>query len=364
MKALLLLGGLGTRLRPFTLTTPKPLLPILNKPFIHYQLSLLKKEGFDEVILGTGYKGGEFKKIMSSIKHMKMKIHLSLEKEPLGTAGGIRNAYKYLKGKEPFFVFNGDILADFNLQKILAAHREKQASATIGLVKVANPAAYGLVVTDSTMKIEKFVEKPKPEEITSDKINAGVYVFEPEILEEIPSGKNVSVERETFPQILAKGKSMFGYVHDGYWLDVGTLQKFRTAVFDLMDGKIDLGYRPSADNIEKHDSCHISEDIRVEGKLIAGKNTIIGKDVRIKGKVVLGENCFIGNSCIIEDSIIFDKTIIKDKTVITNSFVGKNVLIETNCILKNVAIADGSILYPFSKSVVGADPCVCPKDGG
>jgi len=351
MKALLLLGGFGTRLRPFTLTVPKPLLSVVNKPFVYYQLSLLKKYNVNEVILGVGYKGEEFKKIFSIAKRMGIKASLSFEKKPLGTAGAIRNAYRFLKGKEPFLVFNGDVLADFDLEKIMNFHEEKKgACVTIGLVKVDNPSAYGLIVTDELMKIQKFIEKPKPEEIISDTINAGVYVMNPEVLEEIPKGEEVSVEKETFPMILEKGKGMYGYIHYGYWIDVGTIDKFKKVNFDLLDGKVQLGYKPMEDNIESEKPFFVYEGVKVDGKLVVGKNTVIvGKGTEIKGKVIIGAGVYIGESSFIKNSIIFDGALIKEKTHITNSIIGKGVFVGKNCELKDIAIADKSTLYDFTK---------------
>ncbi|MGB9677661.1 MAG: nucleotidyltransferase family protein, partial [Candidatus Ratteibacteria bacterium] len=192
MKALLLLGGFGTRLRPFTIHTPKALLPIVNYPFIAYQFELLRKYRVDEIVLGVGYKGDDFRKAVEIGKKMGLKIYLSYEKKTLGTGGGIKNAERFLKGKEPFFVFNGDVLADFNLEKILNFHKEKNAYITIGMIKVPDPSSYGLILVDEDMRIIKFIEKPKKEEIVTDTVNAGVYVFQPEVLEEIPGDREVS----------------------------------------------------------------------------------------------------------------------------------------------------------------------------
>jgi mannose-1-phosphate guanylyltransferase/phosphomannomutase len=349
MKALLLLGGFGTRLRPFTINTPKALLPIVNYPFIAYQFELLRKYEIKEVVLGVGYKGDEFKRVIDIGKNMGIKIYLSYEKKPLGTGGGIKNAEKFLKGKEPFFVFNGDVLADFNLEKILTFHIEKNAYITIGMIKVPDPSSYGLILTDDEMKIIKFIEKPKKEEIVTDTVNAGVYVFQPDVLEEIPENKEVSVEKETFPQILQKGKNMFGYIHYGYWLDVGTIDKFKKGNFDLIDGKIELLYKKSEENIEKKDNVLIGDNVIVEGKLIADENAIICENSKFKGKVIIGKKSFIGKNCLIENSIIFENVFIGDECIIENSIIGESVIIRNNCIVKNSAVGDNSFINQFSK---------------
>ncbi len=349
MKALLLLGGFGTRLRPFTINTPKALLPLVNYPFIAYQFELLTRYGIKEVVLGIGYKADEFKKTIEIGKKMGIKVYLSYEKKPLGTGGGIKNAEKFLKGKEPFFVFNGDVLADFNLEKILNFHKEKNAYITIGMVKVPDPSSYGLIVTDDEMRIIKFIEKPKKEEILTDTINAGVYVFQPQVLEEIPKDMEVSVEKETFPKILQEGKEMFGYIHYGYWLDVGTIEKFKKGNFDLIDGKIELLYRKSEENLEKKDNVLIGKNVIIEGKLITDENVIIGENSKFKGKVIIGKKSFIGKDCLIENSIIFENAFIGDGCIIENSIIGNSVILKNNCEVKNSALGDNSFINQFSK---------------
>lgn len=349
MKALLLLGGFGTRMRPFTITKPKALLPLLNVPFISYQFELLKKYGINEIVLGVGYKGEDFKEIAFIGKKMGLKIFLSFEKKPLGTAGGIKNAEKFLKGKEPFFVFNGDILADFDLGEIIDFHKSKNAYITIGMVRVDNPSSYGLIVTDENMRIIKFIEKPKPEEAITDTINAGVYIFQPEVLEEIPEGIEVSVEKETFPLLLEKGKEIYGYIHNGYWLDVGTIEKYKKASFDLIDGKIELLYKKNDEKIEKKYTSFIDKNVSVEEKLIVDEKVFVGENSVFKGKVIIGKNSFIGKNCVIEESIIFEDVFVGDNCYISNSIIGNKVLIKNNCEIKNSAIGDKSFITEFSK---------------
>jgi len=339
MKALLLSGGEGTRLRPFTLTTPKPLLPIANIPLIYYQFSLLKKYNINEVIVGVGYKADYFRKAIGPLaKRAGVKAVLSPESKPLGTGGGLRNAYGFFrKDKEPFVVFNGDIIADFNLEKILTEHKEKDSYATIGLVKVNDPASYGLVITDAESNIKRFIEKPKREEIVADTINAGVYVFSPAIFEEIPQGKTVSVEKEIFPSLLEKGMKMMGYIHYGYWIDVGTVEKYRKVNFDALDGKLGFDYKTVRSN---------------GGKLLTGEKSVLKEGVRIKGRVIIGENCFVGKDSLLEDSIVLNSTVIHDRCVVSGSIIGTEVIIENDCAIKNSVLSDRSLLNRFTSAVV------------
>ncbi|HOL22172.1 MAG TPA: NDP-sugar synthase [bacterium] len=334
MKALLLSGGEGTRLRPFTLTIPKPLLPVANIPLISYQFELLKRYGITEVIVGVGYKADCFRKVVGKIaKDMGIKASFSVENTPLGTGGGLRNAYPFFrKDKEPFVVFNGDVIADFNLDKIIAFHKEKNAYLTIGLVRISNPSSYGLVITDSDMSIKKFIEKPSPEEIICDTINSGVYIFSPEIFSEIPSGRPVSLEKEIFPSLLEKGKKIYAYIHYGYWIDVGTVEKYRKVNFDALEGKTGIfagkGQRSN---------------------LITGTASVLKEGVEIKGRAVIGNKCFIGKNCIIEESIIMDGAVIKDNCVISNSVIGTDVLIENDCCINNMALSDRSFIGAFTR---------------
>jgi len=336
MKALLLSGGEGTRLRPFTLTTPKPLLPVANIPLISYQFELLKRYGINEVVVGVGYKTDYFKKTVGKIaKEMDIKAPLSIENTPLGTGGGLRNALPFFKKeKEPFIVLNGDVIADFNLEKILAFHKEKNAYITIGLVRVNNPSSYGLVITDLDMAVRKFIEKPQPQEIVCDTVNAGVYIFSPDIFSELPSDRPVSLEREVFPLLLEKGKGIYAYIHYGYWMDVGTVEKYRKANFDALEGKTGIFGRKGQ-----------------RGNFITGTGSVLKEGVEVKGRAVIGNNCFIGKGCVIEESIILDNTIIMDNCIISSSVIGSDVLIENNCVIKNIALADKSLVHPFTLPV-------------
>ncbi|MCM8778036.1 MAG: NDP-sugar synthase, partial [Candidatus Omnitrophica bacterium] len=308
-------------------------------PIIAYQFELLKRYGITDIIVGVGYKTDHFRKVvLKTSKEMNIKSQLSVEDTPLGTGGGLKNAYPFFKKeKEVFFVFNGDVIADFNLDKILAFHKEKEAYATMCLVKIPDPSSYGLVLTDTDMTVKKFIEKPKKEEIISDTINAGLYIFSPDIFNETPSDRPVSLEREIFPALLEKGKKIYAFVHYGYWIDVGTIKKYQTANFDVIEGKIGL----------------FNFDIREldGGKLIIGKNSFIKGGVNIKGKVVIGNNCFIGSDCAFEDSIIMDNTIIQDRTTIKNSVIGTDVVIENECTITNKAVADKSLIRSFTCSI-------------
>jgi mannose-1-phosphate guanylyltransferase len=240
MKAIMLIGGLGTRLRPLTLTTPKPLLPIENQPFLAYQLAFLHRYGFQEIILCTSYRSEEFHKTLGDGSRYGVKLHYVHEKAPLGTGGAIKNAEIHVDNT--VLVCNGDILMDLNLEQLVDFHRHKKALATIALTRVEDPTAYGVIQTDSAGRILQFIEKPAPEEVVSHMINAGVYVFEKEVFAMIPQGSVCSVERDIYPQMLAQKDPFFALHLAGYWLDVGTLEKYHQAQHDVKAGR--YPYRP------------------------------------------------------------------------------------------------------------------------
>ena len=239
MKAVVLVGGEGTRLRPLTLTTPKPLLPIANQAFLERQLEWLAGYGVDEVVLSMGYLPDAFH---SQFAHDHagedvfgdIKVRYAVEDEPLGTAGAIRFAAEGMS--ERFIVCNGDVLTDLDLSEMVRFHDERDAQATISLTQVEDPSAFGVVPTRADGQVIAFVEKPAPGKAPSNWINAGTYVLEPAFLDRIPPRLNVSIERETFPRMLAEPRGLYGYAADGYWLDIGTPEKYLQAHADVLGG--------------------------------------------------------------------------------------------------------------------------------
>src|SRR5579871_1797425 len=236
MKAILLAGGKGTRLRPLTIHTPKPIVPIFDRPFLHYQLDLLKQvPEIDEVILSLNYQPRRIEEIFGDGSESGLGIKYVVEPAPLGTAGAVRYAGESLH--ESVVVFNGDVLTEVNLAEVIALHRARKAKATIVLTPVDNPTAYGLVETDSSSNIRRFLEKPKPDEITCDTINAGIYILEPETFDRIPKDTPWSIERSFFPSLIERHETFVAYVYDGYWIDIGTPEKYVQVHRDSMDGR-------------------------------------------------------------------------------------------------------------------------------
>src|SRR5947208_1929136 len=234
MKAILLAGGKGTRLRPLTIHTPKPIVPIFNRPFLHYQLDLLKQvPEIDEVILSLNYQPRRIAEIFGDGRDSGLAIRYVVEPSPLGTAGAIRYAGESLR--ESVVVFNGDVLTEVDLAAVIPLQRERKARATIVLTPVENPSAYGLVEADERANIRRFLEKPNADEITCDTINAGIYVLEPDTFDRIPKDTPWSIERSFFPSLIERRETFVAYVYRGYWIDIGTPEKYMQVHRDIMD---------------------------------------------------------------------------------------------------------------------------------
>jgi mannose-1-phosphate guanylyltransferase len=326
MNALILLGGLGTRLRPFTLDRPKPLLPLLNRPFIAHQLDQLKKCGVRRVVLALGYKAAHFRRVLGDGKKWGVRFVYSLEKEPLGTGGAIRNALPHLEG--PALILNGDAYSDMDLGALIKFHRAKKAKGTLALYRVENPSAFGLVAVDSRGRVIRFLEKPSAEEAAAvATINAGAYFFEPEVIQRIPAGRAVSIEREVFPALLRESVALYGFLHRGYWADIGTLKTYWGTHRDL------LGSRA-----------------------LAAPGTRIVKGAVLEGFVCLGENCVVEAGARLRDSVVLAGTRIGPGSEVVKSLVGEKCRIGAHCrVGPNQVLAGGSVLKDHSHVVAPAE---------
>ncbi|MFH1429089.1 MAG: NDP-sugar synthase [Candidatus Margulisiibacteriota bacterium] len=321
MKAVIIAGGFGTRMRPLTYTTPKPILPICNKPFLLHQIELLKKHGITEVILCLQYLSESIKQIIEQEeKKIGLKVHYTMEDEPLGTAGAIKNAEQYFDD-DPLIVCNGDILTDLDITALLANHREKQAEVSIAVTEVEDPTAFGLIISDEDGYIQKFLEKPTLEEASSHGIdryfiNAGTYVINPHVFTEVPTGRAVSIERETFPGLLKNNYKLCAFQGDAYWLDLGTPAKYLQAHQDILLDKVRIN----------------GEGVR-DGSIISGSGTILNSSINITGFISLGSNVEVGDDSFIEDSVVLDNVIIGKKTKITSAIIGNNCIIEDGAVV-------------------------------
>ena len=298
---ILLVGGFGTRLKPLTDESPKPMLPVAGLPVTEHQILAAKKAGIHTLVLATSYLAEVFTPYFGDGAKWGMKILYAVEKEPLGTGGAIRNAAELLGRDEPVVIFNGDVLSRHSIADQIAFHRKNEADVTLHLIDVADARAFGCVPTDSDGRVTAFLEKM--DNPVTNSINAGCYVFSPSVINQIPLGKVVSVERETFPALVSGGRPVFGYKEQSYWLDVGTPAA-------LFKGSRDL----------------------VDGEFQAMADTTIASDARITGGTSIGARCSIGSGVRIDDCIIGDDVTIGDGAVLTHSFIahGTDVAAGTN----------------------------------
>lgn len=311
MKALILIGGLGTRLRPFTLNAPKPLMPVANVPFILHQIHQIKAAGIREIILAMGYKAAMFRKALGDGKRHGVRLRFVEEKTPLGTGGGVANAASRLSGT--CLIFNGDNLHDLDIRGFLKAHRKANAVVSIALTRVEDPTQFGLVETAPDGKIRRFLEKPSESQITCDTINSGAYLFEPEAWNSIPVGKPSSLERDLFPRLLADGRPMLGFISERYWIDIGTREKYHQVHMDLLNGKARFASIPKGrrGSVLIGAGASVSKSASFEGAVCVGPRARIAADARLENCVVLEgarvgkraslKNCVVGPRCRIGD---------------------------------------------------------------
>jgi NDP-sugar pyrophosphorylase family protein len=326
MKAVILVGGLGTRLRPLTTTIPKPMLPLLNRPFIENVLTHLHRFGIDDIILSTGYMPSIFTEFKKRMADSGIAVEVVAEDKPLGTCGAVKNVADRLDG-ETFMVLNGDILTDINLSHLLDYHRKKKAVVTIALTAVDDPTSYGLVPLRSDGQVEAFVEKPSWDEATTDLINAGTYIVEPEVLDKVPAGENYSFERGLFPNLLEQGFPVYGFPASCYWLDIGTPEKFIRAHKDLLEGKLpfDLPGSEIKNGVWVGEGSSVDPEALLYGPVVMGKNCVIEADAVIVGPTSLGDNCRVNSGARIEAAVLLDGCRLDTGAVVRNSILGREV---------------------------------------
>jgi NDP-sugar pyrophosphorylase family protein len=350
MKAILLAGGKGTRLRPLTIHTPKPIVPIFNRAFLHYQIDLLKQvPEIDEVILSLNYQPRRIEEVFGDGADLGIKIRYVVEPVPLGTAGAIKSAGDKLT--ESVVVFNGDVMTQLDLAAVIRMHRERQARATIVLTPVANPSAYGLVETDAQSNIKRFIEKPKPEEITTNHINAGIYVLEPDTFDRIPKDTPWSIERSFFPSLIERGETFVAHVDRGYWIDIGTPEKYKQVHRDVMDGRYKLepfASQPASAWISP--GARVEDGAIVEGPCFLDDGVVVKAGARIGPYTVIGRHCHIEEHAVVEQSILWANTRIGQEAVVRHSILGRHCHIGRSAALDNgLVLGDKSSVTDYSR---------------
>ncbi len=348
MQALILAGGEGTRLRPLTSTVPKPVVPLANRPFISFMIAWLRRHGVDDVILSCGFMAERVRDVLGDGESLGVRLRYVEEPRPLGTGGALRYAGDLLD--ERFLMLNGDVLSDIDLSAQLRQHEQTGARGTIALVAVEDPSAYGLVRRNSDHSVSEFLEKPSPDEIDSNLINAGAYVLERSILDEMaPAGTNISIERDVFPTLVGRG--LYGFEGTGYWLDIGTPDGYLQATFDILERNVEteVGTR-----LEEARGV-LADDASVDGRLVAPALVAGGSTIEqgaiVGGRVVLGAGVTIGHGSHVENSVVLAGATIGAHTTISSSIVGAGVRIGDHChidggvvIGDRVALGEGNML--------------------
>ena len=326
MKALFLAGGKGVRLQPLTDKLPKPMVPIMNKPLLERTMVNLKRSGITEIVISSCYKSRYIEDYFGNGEQLGLKIQYIVEDLPLGTGGAIKNTE--LQFNETFIVFNSDILSDINIMNMIEFHKDKGAIASIAVTEVSDPSMYGVIEYDTNGYAVSFIEKPKPEQILSNFINAGIYIFEPEILKEIPENKVVSIERDIFPMLLEKNLKLAIYKDNSYWMDIGTHEKYIQAHKDILNRKCNLvDCYPSKANIRLGKNVTIHPEAKIIGPAYIGDNVEIGSNACISHSVI-GNNTIIGSNSRIIGSILWNKIKICSNSRIINTIVTSNCTIK------------------------------------
>lgn len=335
MKAVIMAGGEGTRLRPLTSLRPKPMVPIVNQPVMEHILGLVKHHGITDVVATLAFMPQVIRDYFRDGEEWGMNISYAVEETPLGTAGSVKNAEKLLAGEEPFLVISGDALTDIDLTRIVEFHKSKGAAVTIALKRVEDPLDFGVVITDADGRVERFLEKPTWGQVFSDEINTGIYVIEPWVLAEIPADKPYDFSSELFPKLMEQGHGIYGVSVDGYWCDVGSRDTYMQAHRDILDGKANI-YVPGVQGREGlwvAESAVIDKDVVLNDKVVIGNNTQVRADAVIGEYAVIGDNCLIGSDASVRHSVVWGDT-----------FIGKQARVEGSVILRHVDIRARALL--------------------
>jgi mannose-1-phosphate guanylyltransferase / phosphomannomutase len=367
VKAVVMAGGEGTRLRPLTSNQPKPMVPIVGKPCIEHIIELARKHGFDEVIVTLAFLPQAIRSYLGDGSSLGIDIGYSVEESPLGTAGSVGLARDQLD--ETFLVISGDALCDFDLTDLVRFHREKGAAATIALKSVENPLEFGIVVTDEDRRVERFLEKPSWSQVFSDTINTGVYVVEPDVLKLVPTDRPYDFSKELFPLLLEMGRPVYGYVADGYWQDIGNLEQYRQANFDALDGRVELeipGVRIRG-NVFVGEGVEIDDFDRIEAPAFVGNYCRIATDATVGPYSVLGSSVTLRERARTVSTVVDASTHIGRSALIESAIIGRNCDIRSHVrIHEDVAIGDevrigaesvvmpGVRIYPFKEVESGS----------
>jgi NDP-sugar pyrophosphorylase family protein len=350
MKAVILAGGEGTRLRPLTLTLPKPVVPVVDRPFLTHQLDLLSRIGVTEVVFSIAYQPDRVRRVFGDGERIGRRIHYAVEETPLGTGGAVRNAVPFLD--DTTIVFNGDVLTDVDLPAVVERHRASGARATLVLTPVSNPSAYGLVETDPQGRVLRFIEKPQPSQITTDTINAGIYVLETSSLDLMPAGVNYSIERGFFPGLLERGDHVGAFVHRGYWIDIGTPEKYLQVHRDVLGGRFPV----PLDGVPRsggwvHAEARIEPGAELAGPFYVGPGCDVRAGAAIGPDAVLTRAVTVEEGARVRDSVVWEGTRIGEGATVEGALVGASVRLgRRSSTGAGSVLGEGTHLTDFSRT--------------
>jgi mannose-1-phosphate guanylyltransferase / phosphomannomutase len=356
MKAVVMAGGVGSRLRPLTIARPKPLIPVVNKPVLGHIVNLLHHNGFKDVVVTVQHLAEHIEDYLGDGSSFDINLQYSVEEVPLGTAGSVKHAQRHLN--DTFVVISGDAVTDIDLQAVVAAHKANEALITVVLKQVNDPLDYGVVITDSNDRITRFLEKPTWSDVISDRANTGIYVLEPEVLDDLKPGTSYDFSQDVLPQLLQKGAALYGYGADGYWCDVGTMESYMEATSDVLEGQVrhiklgqfigggiwaSRGVEIAAD-ANMYGPVYLGQDVKIRegatiyGPTMIGDHTIVDSRAQVE-RAAIWNNCYVGESAEIRGAIISSQCSVK----------AKSIILEGAVVGDNTQIGRGTVVHPNVK---------------
>ncbi len=361
MKAVIMAGGEGTRLRPITSLRPKPMVPIVNQPVMEHIIGLVKHHGIEEIVATLAFMPRTIQDYFGAGEEWGVEIGYAVEESPLGTAGSVKNAAHLLDADEPFLVISGDAITDIDLTEVIRFHKERGGAVTIALKRVPDPLDFGVVITAEDGRVERFLEKPSWGQVFSDTINTGIYVVEPWVLDYIPAGDSFDFSADLFPSLMEDGHSLYGIAADGYWCDVGSRESYMQVHRDILDGQVKL-FVPG---IHARDGLWVAESARIDETATLGNSVVIGENVRVRSGAIIGDytviddNCVIGADARVTHSILWSDTFVGKQSTVSGAVLGRHVDLRTRAVIEmGAVVGDESVIGAGAH--IGADVQIYP----
>ncbi len=368
MKAVVMAGGEGTRLRPMTANQPKPLLPVVNKPIMEHVLRLLRRHGFDETVVTVQFLASMVRNYFGDGEDFDMSLQYATEETPLGTAGSVKNAQDALRD-EPFLVISGDALTDIDLSELVRFHKDNGALVTVGLTRVPDPLEFGIIIVDDDGRIQRFLEKPTWGQVFSDTVNTGIYVMEPEVLSEFSAGEQADWSGDIFPRLLERGAPLYGWIADGYWEDVGTHESYLKAQADVLSGRV----QADIDGFEMSPGVWVAEGAEVDPEAVLTGPLCIGDYAKIEAGAQLREFTVVGSNVVVKEGAFLHRAVVhnnvyvgpgatlrgcvigKNTDVMASARIEEGAVVGDECVIEPEAyLSAGVKVYPFKTIEAGA----------